>query len=266
MEDSHLSFHILGSGSSGNSYLFDVGKWSFLVDNGFGLKDWESRVDSINYDPRRIKMCFLTHTHGDHYKGIGPLIRKYNIPLLVHEDIAVKVSQDLPEGRVFSLSHDRSYKKDGLQFSAIKLNHDSPGTIGFMFQYGSSALALVSDTGELPLEQMSLLNQIQILLIEANYCPDLLEVGPYPDFLKRRIAGTRGHLSNQQAIDIVNQIGSANTKLEYVYFCHLSDSNNTFEALQKAIDNDMAWNGDYTICRKGVTYKGNTIGEVCLGG
>jgi len=266
VEGSPLTFSVLGSGSNGNSYLFDLGEWAFLVDNGFPLKDWQRRMAKEGIDPLKIRMCFLTHTHGDHYRGIPPMVRRYNIPLLIHEDIAGKVAQEVSEARIFSISQERSYQKDGLRFFPIKLQHDSPGTLGFLFTYQGFRIGLISDTGDIPQGDLAPFSELDLLFIEANYCPKMLDEGPYPPFLKRRIRGSRGHLSNQRSIEIVNFLGHQNPRLKQVYFCHLSDSNNSPLALQEELDRSLDWQGEYQICLKGESYRGSLSQEVLLGG
>ena len=80
-----VRYAVLGSGSSANSYIFENGDFSFIIDNGFSLKELTRRAGVAGFDLTKVKFIFLTHTHSDHFKGVGTLSRKYNIPVVVQD-------------------------------------------------------------------------------------------------------------------------------------------------------------------------------------
>ena len=139
------------------------------------------------------------------------------------------------------------------------LRYDVPFSLGYYMEMEATSLALITDTGEITDEIYSYARQAEILFLEANYDEEMLENGLYPAYLKKRIASREGHLSNKDAIDLLNRLyADSESRVEMVYFCHLSRNNNSPEILQESLDRYLEWQGKYIICPRGEQCSGNS--------
>lgn len=237
-----MKYAIIGSGSSANSYIFEAGNSTYVIDNGFSLREFKRRVSELGFMYTNIKAIFLTHTHSDHLKGVGKLSRDLEIPVYTHIDT---------EGDFYiqkGLEPEKHYKFDGLNIMPFDLSHDAPNPLGYYFKIGDVRYTLITDTGVLTPKMFQLAKRSDVLFLEANYNEQMLETGSYPVYLKRRISSRRGHLSNKAAINFLNDLYDEDANIKYVYLCHLSKNNNSVEALQ--VDFDEYYEGEfpYRIC------------------
>ena len=255
-----VRYAVLGSGSSANAYIFEYKGFSFLIDNGFSAKEVLRRAVKLGFDPDNIKYLILTHTHGDHLKGIEVLSRKLNVPVVRHHEIdlfshcrgELAGQIDAVPGEKLSLGP--------LLLHPFHTSHDAPFSLSFAFELGDRRFCLITDTGVITAEMYKFAVHSDILFLEANYCPEMLKNGPYPGYLKKRIASEQGHLSNFDALEFLNHIQNAKqSRLAEVYFCHLSGTNNEPEQLEETLNANLEWKGRYTICPKGVAVLGGTI-------
>lgn len=247
-----MRYAVIGSGSSANSYVFEVGDSLYVIDNGFSLKQFKERLAGLDFNYTRIKGIFLTHTHSDHVKGVGALSRDLEIPVYAHMDISGDFY--IHKG-IEPLKH---YIFDELNIMPFELSHDAPNSIGFYFKINDTRFTLITDTGVITPRMYELAKRSDILFLESNYNDKLLEAGSYPAFLKRRISSKYGHLSNYEAIKFLNDLSEEDDcNISYVYLCHLSKNNNSVEAVSS--DFEEYYEGDflYRICNRdeAVSYK-----------
>ena len=150
------------------------------------------------------------------------------------------------------------YFYSSLKFSVFKTFHDSEGSVGYSFNIKGKIFTIITDTGIITEEMHKYAEESDILFLEANYCPDMLDNGPYPLFLKKRIASDKGHLSNLDAVKFLEKLRESDYKLRKIYLCHLSDKNNCPDRLDSLLKESFGDNPviDYRICRKGETVEG----------
>ncbi len=248
-----VRYAVLGSGSSANSYIFENGDFSFIIDNGFSLKELTRRAGVAGFDLTKVKFIFLTHTHSDHFKGVGTLSRKYNIPVVVHHLLS---DDDLNKIKPYSrldVVPGKEYNFESLSLTPFSISHDACCPLGFHFAFGEDSFMLLTDTGTVSDEMRNLAAKTKTLFLEANYSEELLLTGPYPGFLKNRISSDKGHLSNDDAIEFLNSMKDSTP--EMVYLCHLSGSNNSPEAIKEDMKLKLKWKGNIKICNKGDIYE-----------
>lgn len=252
-----VRYAVLGSGSSANAYLFQYGDIAFAVDNGFSGREFERRARATGFDLSLLRFIFLTHTHRDHIAGVGTISNRFKVPVVTHHHldlprkIAARVSGQL------RLEPGRVWEADGLSCVAFPTSHDVPYCVSFRFEIGGRSFCIITDTGYTT-EQMGELAAVSnVLFLEANYCPDMLASGPYPEYLKDRIRSNRGHLSNQDAITFLNRVaGVSSSALETAYFCHLSANNNTVDRLTGLVRRELEWGGRWLVCPRGAMQPG----------
>ncbi|QEN03776.1 MBL fold metallo-hydrolase [Thiospirochaeta perfilievii] len=240
-----MRYAVIGSGSSANSYIFEVGKDLFVIDNGFSLKEFKLRVNKLGFKYTDIRAVFLTHTHSDHSKGVGPLSRDLEIPVYAHKNIKGDFYIHKP------IEPFKHYVINELNIMPFDLSHDAKDSISFYFKILEKRVTIITDTGMITPQMYNLAKRSHLLFLEANYCDKLLKSGPYPDFLKRRIQSNVGHLSNISAINFLNDLTSDdNCCISYVYLCHLSKNNNSIEAVERDFSELYTGEIPYRICNR----------------
>jgi phosphoribosyl 1,2-cyclic phosphodiesterase len=248
-----IRYAVLGSGSSANSYIFEKDGFSFIIDNGFTLKELSRRAGLAGFDLTKVKFILLTHTHSDHFKGVGTLSRKYKIPVVVHHLLP---DDDFNKMNPFSrldVVPGKEYNFDSLSLTPFSTSHDACCPLGYHFSLEDKTFMLLTDTGIVTDEMHRFAEKTETLFLEANYSEDLLMSGPYPEFLKNRISSDKGLLSNDAAFDFLNSMTDSTP--EMVYLCHLSDSNNSPAAINAALALKLKWIGNIKICNKGEIYE-----------
>ena len=257
-----MKYAILGSGSSANSYIFEHDGFAFVVDNGFSLREFTARSESMGFDISAVKFIFLTHRHIDHSRGIGALSKKLKIPVVMCRDVSFEKTESKRIYKRLDVEPGRSYSYSGLDFSVFPISHDSPGSVSYSFTIAGYTFTLITDTGIILKDMEKHALKSDILFLEANYCPVMLEEGPYPVYLKKRIDSEHGHLSNNAAVEFLSRLylkGAGKTRMTYL--CHLSDTNNCCEKLEYIIKSIMPGTFRYRVCRKGEPVPGISLCE-----
>lgn len=254
-----IKYAVLGSGSSANSYIFELDNMSFIIDNGFTYKEIFKRAEKFNFDLQKLKYILLTHTHQDHSRGVGGLSRKLKVPVVMHKKLSRGTTKKLGIHSRFDIEPGREYTLDSLTFISFATSHDAKNSLGFYFALGGTHFTLLTDTGIIPGDVMSYVMKSQVLFLEANYDEKMLENGPYPSFLKQRIASDKGHLSNRAAFEFLNALDE-NTGPSTVYLCHLSDTNNSVDILTNLVEKlNSTGKRNIIICKKGEPIAGVNV-------
>ena len=222
--DTAFDYAILGSGSSANAYVIRFKGRALMVDNGFSLKETLARLALAGIDPASLDGVFLTHTHGDHLRGVGPLCRRLKIPLFSAAGLTLPDSVGRIDQR-YELSPGKSYRFSWMECLPFKTSHDADKSLGYSFTVAGERISIITDTGEVSDEMAGLAAESRLLFLESNYDEQMLRTGPYPPFLQARIASSRGHLSNLQAAELLQYLLQAG-RPKKTYLCHLSDNNN----------------------------------------
>lgn len=229
-----MKISALFSGSSGNCIYIETEENSFLVDAGLSGKKIEKALNAINRKAENIKGIFVTHEHTDHINAVGILARRYNIPIYISKETYRMSKKKL--GKVNSIHFfDPS---DKLKFSDIvvepfSIMHDAIEPVGYNFYSKQKKFCIATDIGYVDLLAKSKLKNCNIILLETNYEPNVLlsDKCSYPWSVKQRIRSRRGHLSNNEAFKLLNEIRSE--KLHTVILGHLSKESNSYDIVEK---------------------------------
>lgn len=252
-----VRYAVLGSGSSGNSYVFSDGATSVLVDQGYSGVELQRRLAAVGLDVSSVAAVCVTHLHPDHAKGLGVIARKLRVPVYLHSEMvekepAVFSKLCIPQECIALVRPLESFSVGPFVLSCFVTSHDSGGSVGWRVGYGDTSMMVLTDTGCYTQEQLLLAKSSNILFLEANYDEAMLHTGPYPYYLKQRISGLYGHLSNDQAMQFLQESGFNG---EHVYFIHLSGTNNAPSLLSDMARVQMKI--PFTVCEKGQCYGGN---------
>ena len=248
-----VRYAVLGSGSSANAYIFQTEGFSFIIDNGFSARELIRRVLAGGFDPSLIRYILLTHTHTDHLKGVEVLSRQLGIPVVRHYNLDLHPFLKGPLAGQIPAIPGEALRLGPLSVFPFETSHDALHSMSYAFELMGLRFCVITDTGVVTSQMASCAVHSDILFLESNYCPEMLERGPYPLFLQRRIASDQGHLSNQAAVAFLNQLGQTKRlRLQRVYLCHLSGTNNNPEVVQDHLDRHLCWPGRVEICPKGI--------------
>lgn len=236
-----IHLYVLASGSKGNAAVIEGPEGSVLVDCGISRRSLSQRAQSVGCDLSRVSAVLLTHEHTDHTKGLAVVCNHYDGPLYTTAGTASGRSS-LAEIPFTLVDHDATLELAGMRVQCFPTSHDVSDPMCFRFQTTDDALGWVTDTGYLTDEALDALYGCRILGIEANHDEKMLATGPYPAFLKARIASASGHLSNAQAASALPVLVTSDT--ETIVGLHLSEKNNrpslAVRTLAQAVDAKQA--------------------------
>jgi phosphoribosyl 1,2-cyclic phosphodiesterase len=217
----------LGSGSSGNATVVRSGDTQLLLDCGFSARETARRMTALGIDANATNEVLVTHEHSDHVSGVPVFARRHHVPVFLSDGTAR--ASGLPGERGCELHRVRSgetFTVGSLRVTAFRVSHDAAEPLGYLFEDDEGErLGIATDTGVATGELLEALTGCHVLGIETNHDAEMLQNGPYPYFLRRRIAGERGHLDNRAAADIVERL--AHDGLRRVVGLHVSQHNNT---------------------------------------
>ena len=216
----------LASGSSGNAVLVESGATRVLIDAGLSGRDLADRLRLVRVDPESIRAVAFTHEHLDHVRGAGAFARRYRVPLYFNPATRGQVA-DLHKCRVEEFQTGEPFEVGDLRLAPFSISHDAADPVGFTIEDGVRRIGMAADLGFVSRLVAERLAGVDALLLESNHDPLMLENGPYPRDLKRRVAGKHGHLSNEQCGDLLAAL--VHGGLQHVVLLHLSEKNNTPE-------------------------------------
>jgi phosphoribosyl 1,2-cyclic phosphodiesterase len=215
----------LSSGSNGNAFFVKTGDDAFLVDAGISCKQICLRLELIGHHYKDLKGIFITHEHVDHTRGLDVLLKKHSIPVFISPKTFDRVKVN-PDHKCFNFinSSCRLTINDTVIHSLSK-SHDAVDPSLFTFFYKNKKISIITDVGHACSNVKRSIEGAHVLFLETNYDDDMLDNGIYPFFLKRRIKGRMGHLSNTNAGMLIQE--HATKELQHVFLSHLSENNNT---------------------------------------
>ena len=227
-----LYFASLGSGSRGNATLVRSENTLLLVDNGFTIRETERRLQQLGYDVEQLDAILVTHEHSDHIKGVGPLARKYQLPVYATHGTAQHDGLGrLPQ--LIDINPHRPFRIEDIDINPVAVPHDAREPCQFVFCHAGVRVGLLTDLGSITPFVVEQYRACDALMLECNHDPAMLSMGPYPPSLKRRVGSHWGHLSNQQAAMLLEQIDSR--RLQHLVISHISEMNNTEQLAREAV-------------------------------
>jgi phosphoribosyl 1,2-cyclic phosphodiesterase len=230
---------ILGSGSRGNATLVEAGGTRVLVDAGLSPRVVLERADRMGIDVRSIDGIVVTHAHGDHGGHAEPCSLHFDAPLFI--TMSTQRGLEMRERvRTRIIGPRASFRIGAIDVHPVPLPHDAP-QIGLVLEHDGRRVAIASDFGSVTQELVTAFSECGAVLVESNYEPELLAIGPYPPSIRARVASPRGHLSNEQSSELLSKIKK---HVREVVLIHLSEANNSPNVArkyaEKALDGSRA--------------------------
>lgn len=228
-----MRFASLGSGSDGNGLVVEAAPnggrerpWRLLVDCGFGPREATRRLARIGLEPTDLDAVLVTHEHGDHIGGVFALARRYDLVVWAsHGTLRGVMTERFERVRIQVCSAGASFAVGSIAVRPYAVPHDAREPTQFVFDDGGHRLGLLTDTGRATAHIRESLAACDALVMECNHDRAMLETSSYPWPLKRRIGGGYGHLSNDEAGELVYSLDRS--RLRHLVAAHLSRQNNT---------------------------------------
>ena len=226
-----LEVHLLASGSDGNCTVIQYDDSAVMIDAGLSYSRTHKLMEAEGIDESTISSLLITHEHADHVGGAGPVARKLGVPIYCnpatfdsfkHGNVEYHPTQTLQR---FSIGD--------FEIMPLPTVHDAADPCAYYVKVGGKNILIATDTGVFTFPLRQALREANFAVVEANYDIDMLRDGPYPEPLKRRIAGDHGHMCNvDSAKEIRDTACNENRK---IFLGHLSKHNNTPDIARETV-------------------------------
>ena len=223
-----MRFASLGSGSKGNATLVASDSGAILIDCGFSMRKTLARLASVGMAADDLDAILVTHEHGDHVRGVAALCRRFGVPVYATRGTIAAVSAGrhaLQGCEVHSLEAGRAFRAGPFRCLPVPVPHDAREPCQYVLEADDRRLGVLTDLGSLTPAVVASYAECDALMLEANHDLQLLQQGPYPPPLKRRVGGALGHLSNAQSATLLSHCNV--DRLQHLVLSHLSEQNNT---------------------------------------
>lgn len=226
------------SGSSGNCIYIGAANTHLMIDVGISGKRIENGLNQIGLKTAEMDGILITHEHSDHISGLGVVARKYGIPIYatpgtIYEIRKSKSLGAIPDKLFREIQEDTEFTINELTIHPFSVSHDAAQPVAYRISRGDKSIAVATDLGKYDDYIIDNLKDLDVLLLEANHDINMLQVGSYPYYLKQRILGDKGHLSNELSGRLLGKLIS--DKLKAVVLGHLSKENNYEELAYETV-------------------------------
>ena len=235
-----LRFISFGSGSSGNCYYLGTATDGLMIDIGIGIRTLKKYCKDYGIQLQSVKHLLITHDHADHIKSVGSFSYEYHVPVYatkavhngidhnycIQRKVADEMKQYIEVGQPFTVGD--------FQVRPFAVPHDASENVGYEIQAEGVTLVLVTDVGSVTEDVKDAISRANYLIIEANHDVEMVQNGPYPAYLKKRILSPTGHLSNAECGKTIAE--NMTEALRHVWLCHLSEENNHPELARKTVE------------------------------
>jgi len=219
-----LNIASINSGSNGNCYYVGNQRDAVLIDAGISCRITEKRMANLGLSMKKVRAVFISHEHTDHTRGVEVISRRYQVPVHMTNETYRNSRLKLDEALVRPLSSYTPVRIGELVVNAFPKRHDASDPHSFTVTGGGTTIGILTDIGSLCEHVIRNFSMCHAAFLEANYDEVMLEEGRYPRFLKNRIHGDHGHLSNSQALELF--LRHKPSFMTHLLLSHLSQDNN----------------------------------------
>ena len=225
-----LKFISFGSGSSGNCYYLGTATDGLLIDIGVGIRTLKKNARDYGISLASVRKILITHDHADHIKSVGSFSHDYNVPVYATEKVHDGIDTNYCVQRKLTSEHrkiivpDETFVLGDFKITPFFVPHDASENMGYEIEAEGVTFVIITDAGSVTEEMKEHIANANYLVFEANHDVEMLQSGPYPQYLKSRILSPIGHLSNTDCGKTLAE--NMTEKLKHVWLCHLSEENN----------------------------------------
>lgn len=236
-----LEFCSFASGSSGNSYLVRSDKTSVIIDAGISCKRIEEGLACCGNRIEEISAVLITHEHSDHVKSLRTVARKAELArVYATRGTWSSVDWAVHEEKRRVIASGERFRVGDIEVVPIRLSHDANEPVGYSLIHGGQQVSILTDTGMVDERIFENIYDSDLIAIESNFDEQMLQYGSYPWYLKQRIKGDEGHLSNDAAAATVARLLDESDKPRKILLAHLSRENNFPEMAYETVRNHLA--------------------------
>lgn len=221
----------LNSGSNGNCYYVGNQNEGLLIDAGISCREIEKRMARLGLSMERLRAVFISHEHSDHIRGVAVTAKKYRLPVYITENTLKQSRLQIEQQLIVPLNPREPVQAGALTVSAFSKKHDACDPLSFMVRSADVNVGIFTDIGAVCPELVRYFRECHAAFLEANYDEAMLAQGSYPVYLKNRIRGGIGHLSNKQALDLF--LEHRPHYMSRLILSHLSRENNDPELVME---------------------------------
>ena len=222
-----LKFTTLASGSSGNAAVISCGQTHILLDAGISARRITTGLKALGIEPEALSAILVTHDHSDHICGLAVLTKKVKAPIYATYPTCRTIAEKAPwsKDQLRPCQAGSALDLGDVLVESFMTSHDTPGSVGYSLCGGGSRMVLCTDLGFVSREVENAVRGCDLLVCEANHDVDWVSSGPYPYYLKQRVLGDYGHLSNEAGAELA--LFAVRNGAKEVVLAHLSAENNT---------------------------------------
>lgn len=233
-----MRFVSLASGSSGNSTYIGTDHTHILVDAGISCRRIDTALKELGIKSNELNGIFITHEHSDHIQGLRMLSKKYHVPIYGTEETLQQIEHIDKKGEIDtalfrSILPDVPLEIGDMTVHPFANSHDAANPLAYRVESCGKSTAVVTDLGGYSDYTIQNLENVDVILLEANHDIHMLETGSYPYYLKRRILSSMGHLSNDACGELLNSI--VHDGIKNIFLGHLSKENNMEELAYETV-------------------------------
>ncbi len=251
-----MRFCNIASGSSGNCTYAGDDETHLIIDAGISGKRIEAGLNDLDLTTADVTGVLITHEHTDHIGGLGVIAKRYGIPVYATggtiDAIRDNTRLNIPDHLFHVIRGDDEFCIGDFRILPIPVSHDAAEPVAYRLENNGTRVSVATDLGVYDEHIVECMSDSDLLMLEANHDVHMLEAGPYPYSLKRRILGEKGHLSNDHCGKLLTELIS--DRLQQVVLGHLSKDNNMEELAYETVrlevtmsDDDYRW-GDFPVC------------------
>lgn len=228
----------IASGSSGNCVYVGSDTTHLLMDVGISGKRTEAGLAKLGLTMKDIDAICITHEHADHISGLGVLSRKYGVPVYATGGTLEAIRNTSSIGKIDEslfrvITPDERCTIKDISLYPVRTSHDAADPVAYRIDYDGRRIGLITDLGCYNDYTVECLRNLDLLYLEANHDVHMLQVGPYPYYLKQRILGEKGHLSNESAGKLLSRL--LHDHMQAIVLGHLSRENNLPELAYESV-------------------------------
>ena len=234
-----MEFYTLASSSAGNAALVCHENTHILIDAGISCRRITQSLAALSLTLDDLDGILITHEHIDHVRALGTLQKKHAVPL--YASFGTAAALDYPAPYLHAFAADETFTIKDLQIRSFRTSHDAKESVGYRIESSDGSLAVLTDTGFITDDAHDAALGADMLLLESNHDVVMLKNGGYPYYLKQRILGECGHLSNEAAAEFAVECVRAGTS--DILLAHLSDENNSPELAEYTVGRALQSSG-----------------------
>jgi len=246
-----MEVFILSSGSHGNScFVVSDGK-GILIDAGISRRQISWRLETFGFSLDDVEAVLLTHEHSDHVRGLEVLCRNHRVPVWASPGTWGELKFRAERGGELVSGKETPFGR--LRVLPVATSHDAAEPLAFVIDDGVHRIGYCTDTGVFTTLLKERMQDLDIMLLEANHDRDMLRHGPYPWPIKQRIGSSRGHLGNHQAAEALQ--GLCSSRLRVLVAMHLSEENNSPEIVRESLRDAVGEHTRLAVVEKGTLWR-----------